>query len=131
MEQNGSNDEEIKNAIKAGIKNNVYPFPLLPFEQSSYGWIQRDGESDYDYQSYRIIQNTKNLWYVDYLSNIVNNSGGKIKLPAYDNFGQAIYDHNAYTYKYDNLTFMKYYNYMTKKCLHKLIRYARIQNEIK
>ena len=102
LEQNGSNDEEIKNAIKAGIKNNVYPFPLLPFEQSSYGWIQRDGESDYDYQSYRIIQNTKNLWYVDYLSNIVNNSGGKIKLPAYDNFGQAIYDHNAYTYKYDN-----------------------------
>lgn len=100
QKKDGSNDDNIKAALnKDKVVNNTYPFPILPFEQSSYGWIQRNGDPNYDYQSYRIVQNTDYLWYVDYLSNVVYGSD-KIKLPAYQGDNRKIYDHNAYTYEY-------------------------------
>ena len=97
-----SRDDHIKSTLKTGnIKNDgAYPFPILPFEQSSYGWIQRRWDPDYDYQSYRIVQNTNSLYYKDYLSNIVDKEGSAIKLPACKPGSVCVYDHNAYKYVY-------------------------------
>lgn len=98
-----SRDTYIKSILETGeIKNHgVYPYPILPFEQSSYGWIQRIWDPDYDYQSYRIVQNTNSLHYKDYLSNIVDKEGSAIKLPACKPGSVCVYDHNAYKYVYE------------------------------
>ncbi len=98
----GDNDENIEKAISGGVKNNAYPYPIMPFEQSSYGWIQRDYDPDYDYQSYRIVQNVDGLYYLEYLNQLKDqskpeNSDHWPKLPAYNG---KIYDHNAYKYVY-------------------------------
>lgn len=79
------------------IENTVYPYPILPFEQCAYGWMEKD--ENYDYQSYRIVQNTNGVNYKSYLSDKNQNliPGGKI-----------IYDHNAYTYTYKSIGKGKY-----------------------
>lgn len=100
QEENGSNDEAIRTALAGGIQNEgVYPYPILPFEQSSYGWIQRTWDEWYDYQSYRIVQSTYSIQYQDYVS-LVRQSDNNMTLPAFKDGIDNIYDHNAYTYEY-------------------------------
>lgn len=79
-------DEYLKNINEAGY----YPYPILPWSQSSYAWSWSTGTSDFDYAAYRISTTSDQTNYHSFVQAV----------------GETVYGHGAHNEQVGEDAFM-------------------------